>query len=45
MFINRAPHWLLGTFVVAVTAYFASVGFETVVDAFEPDLESWDELG
>jgi hypothetical protein len=43
MFIQRVSHWVVGTAVLAVAAYFASVATaETIADAFEPDLESWD---
>lgn len=44
MFIQRASHWVLGTAMVAAAAYFASVATaETIADAFEPDLEGWEE--
>jgi hypothetical protein len=43
MFIQRASHWVIGSAVLAVATYFASVATaETIADAFEPDLESWD---
>lgn len=46
MFISRASHWVLGTAMAAALLYFGSVATaETVADAFEPDLESWDALG
>lgn len=45
MFTQRASHWLLGTALTAAALYFASVATaETVADAFEPDLESWETL-
>ena len=45
MFTQRASHWLLGSAITAVALYFASVvTAETVADAFEPDLESWEAL-
>ena len=46
MFISRASHWVLGTAMAAALLYFGSVATaETVADAFEPDLESWEALG
>jgi len=43
MFIQRVSHFVIGTAALAVAAYFASVATaETIADAFEPDLESWD---
>jgi hypothetical protein len=43
MIIQRASNWIIGTAVLAVAAYFASVATaETIADAFEPDLDSWD---
>jgi len=43
MFIQRVSHLVVGTAVLAVAAYFASVATaETIADAFEPDLSSWD---
>jgi hypothetical protein len=45
MIIQRASHWVLGTALAAAALYFASVATaETIVDAFEPDLESWEAL-
>jgi hypothetical protein len=45
MIIQRASNWVLGTALAAAALYFASVATaETIVDAFEPDLESWDSL-
>ena len=46
MFIPRPHHWVLGTAMAAAAMYFASIATaETVADAFEPDLEGWEELG
>ncbi len=43
MIIQRASHWVVGTVLVATAAYFASIATaETIADAFEPDLESWE---
>ncbi|MGE5695324.1 MAG: thiazole synthase [Candidatus Sericytochromatia bacterium] len=45
MLISRASHWLLGTAMAAALVYFASVATaESVADAFEPDLDSWEAL-
>jgi hypothetical protein len=45
MFTQRASQWVVGTAIAAVALYFASVATaETVADAFEPDLESWEAL-
>jgi hypothetical protein len=45
MFIRRAPHMALGTIMGAAFAYLTFVSTtQTVVDAFEPDLEGWDAL-
>jgi hypothetical protein len=45
MIIQRASHWVLGTALTAAALYFASVATaETIADAFEPDLESWEAL-
>jgi hypothetical protein len=45
MFTQRASQWVLGTAITAVALYFASIATaETVADAFEPDLESWEAL-
>ncbi|MGB8504537.1 thiazole synthase [Mycobacterium sp.] len=45
MIIQRASHWAIGTAMAATLLYFASIATaETVADAFEPDLESWDVL-
>ena len=42
---QRASHWLLGSALTAVAVYLASVATaETVADAFEPDLDSWEAL-
>jgi hypothetical protein len=43
MIIRRSSHWVLGTAVAAAALYFTSVATaETIADAFEPDLESWE---
>jgi hypothetical protein len=43
MIIRRPSHWVLGTAVAAAAVYFTSVATaETIADAFEPDLESWE---
>jgi hypothetical protein len=45
MFPRHASHWILGTAMAASVVYFVSIATsETVADAFEPDLESWDGL-
>jgi hypothetical protein len=46
MFTRRLSHWVLGTAVATAALYFTSVATaETIADAFEPDLESWETLG
>jgi hypothetical protein len=45
MIIQRASHWVLGAALASTALYFASIATaETVADAFEPDLESWEAL-
>lgn len=45
MFTQRASQWVVGAAIATVALYFASVATaETVADAFEPDLESWEAL-
>jgi hypothetical protein len=45
MIIQHAKRWLVGTALAATALYFASIATaETIADAFEPDLEAWEEL-
>ena len=43
MLIRRTSHWILGTAMAAAVAQFTTMA-QTFVDAFEPDLESWETL-
>lgn len=45
MIIRRPSHWVLGIAAAASALYFTSIATaETIADAFEPDLESWETL-
>jgi hypothetical protein len=46
MFITHPKHWVLGTAIAATVAFFASIAAaeSSFTDAFEPDLDAWEEL-
>jgi predicted outer membrane lipoprotein len=43
MLIRRTSHWILGTAMATAVAHFTTMA-QTLVEAFEPDLESWETL-
>jgi hypothetical protein len=43
MLIGRTPHGILGTAMAAAVAHVTSMA-QTLAEAFEPDLESWETL-
>jgi hypothetical protein len=43
MLIRRTSHGILGTAMAAAVAHVTSMA-QTLAEAFEPDLESWETL-